>query len=389
MQILTLPPKMRIAVNVRLLLKNRLEGIGWFTYENLKRITTQHPEHEFIFIFDRKYDNEFIFSPNVTPIIINPPTRHPILLIIWFELQIPQLLKKHNVDLFLSPDGFMSLRTNIPTISVIHDINFAHRPKDLPYKFRKYYNYFFPRFAKKATRIATVSEYSKTDIAKTYDISKSKIDVVYNGSNKLYKPISEQEKTNTQKKYSEGNPYFIFIGAFSPRKNIKNLILAFNQFKNTVQSNFNLILIGSTLFKDKELEATYENLQFKENIIFVGRQDPENLHKLLASAHALTFVPFFEGFGIPIVEAIECNVPVICSNTTSMPEVAGDAAYLVDPSNINDISLAMNKLAFDNTIRKNLINNTIKRSGYFSWDKSAKLLWSTIETVLKDISTKE
>src|SRR6056297_1014646 len=144
---------MRIAVNVRLLLKDKLEGIGWFTYENLKRITQAHPEHEFIFIFDRPYDKSFIFSNNIKPIVVSPPTRHPLLIMTWFELQIPRILKKYKADVFLSPDGFLSLQTEIPQIGVIHDINFAHRPQDIPGAFRKYYNYYFPRFAKKATRL--------------------------------------------------------------------------------------------------------------------------------------------------------------------------------------------------------------------------------------------
>ncbi|MCA1760933.1 MAG: glycosyltransferase, partial [Bacteroidales bacterium] len=161
---------MRIAVNTRLLLKGKLEGMGWFSYETLKRMTRNHPEHEFIFIFDRPYSEEFIFSENITPVVIGPPARHPVLFYFWFEFQIPRVLKKHKADVFLSPDGYLSLKTKVPQLAVIHDISFAHRPQDIPGMKRWYYNYFFPKFARKATRIATVSNYSKTDIAKTYQV---------------------------------------------------------------------------------------------------------------------------------------------------------------------------------------------------------------------------
>ena len=131
---------MIIAVNTRLLLPEKLEGIGWFTRETLSRITNDHPEHQFLFIFDRPYADEFIFSGNITPIVLSPPTRHPILWFIWFELQIPRILRKYKADLFFSPDGYLSLNTRVRQLAAIHDINFAHRPKDLPWLKAKYYN---------------------------------------------------------------------------------------------------------------------------------------------------------------------------------------------------------------------------------------------------------
>ncbi len=377
---------MRIAVNVRLLLKDKLEGIGWFTYENLKRITQAHPEHEFIFIFDRPYDKSFVFSDNIKPIVISPPTRHPLLIMTWFELQIPRILKKYKADLFLSPDGFLSLRTNVPQIGVIHDINFAHRPQDIPGTFRKYYNYYFPRFAKKAARLATVSEYSKNDIAQTYSIDKNKIDVVYNGANETYTPLPENQKTITRKAFSDGNPYFLFVGAFSARKNIHNLLKAFDRFKETDKKNFKLLLVGKPLFRNDDIAITHGKMQHKDDVVFLGRQIPETLHKLLGAAHALAFVPYFEGFGIPVAEAIQCHVPAICSNVTSVPEVAQNAALYADPDKVDEISEAMLKITTDKELHDKLTEHARKQAGVFTWNKSAERLWKTIETVMNKIS---
>ena len=120
---------MRIAVNTRLLIKNKLDGIAWFTLETFKRICKQHPEHEFIFIFDRKYSNEFIFAKNITPVVISPPTRHPLLIWFYFEYSIPYILKKINADIFISPDGWLSLKTKLPQLAVIHDLNFHYYPE--------------------------------------------------------------------------------------------------------------------------------------------------------------------------------------------------------------------------------------------------------------------
>lgn len=376
---------MRIAVNVRLLLKDRLEGIGWFTYETLKRNATEHPEHEFLFIFDRPFHPDFVFSSNVTPLVLSPPTRHPVLFVLWFELLLPIIFKRHKIDLFISPDGFLSLRSKVPQIAVIHDINFAHRPKDIPYTYRKYYNFFFPRFAHKAKRIATVSEYSKRDIMATYGIGGDIVDVVYNGVNEKYAPISEEEQKLVRDFYSGGNPYFLFVGAFSARKNIKGLLKAFELFKQSHNSEMKLLLVGRSLFHDAELTALYQSMRFKDDVLFVGRLSPDNLHRVLASAFALTFVPFFEGFGIPVVESIQCEVPLICSNNTSIPEVAGNAALFVNPENTQQIADSMQRLVTDNELYISLKHEAIKQKGNFTWDKSARLFWQTIQTVIDDM----
>jgi len=184
---------MIIAVNTRLLLPDKLEGIGRFTSETLKIITSDHPEHQFVFIFDRKYSEEFISSRNIIPVIGFPQARHPFLWYLFFERSVPGIIKKYKADLFLSPDGWLSLSTDVKSIPVIHDLNFFHLPKFIPWYIRKYYHYFFPRFIKKANRIATVSEFSKQDIVNLFNYDPNKIDVVYNGTDEYFKPINEDD----------------------------------------------------------------------------------------------------------------------------------------------------------------------------------------------------
>ena len=179
---------MRIAVNTRLLLPGKLDGIGWFSYHTLSRITKAHSDIEFLFLFDRPWTEEFVFADNVTPVAIFPQARHPFLYYLWFEYAIPIALEKHKADLFLSPDGYLSLSTTTPQVGVIHDLNFEHYPADLPFLTRKYYRNYFPRFARMAKRLATVSEFSKQDIVQQYKVDPSKIDVVFNGVDERFVP---------------------------------------------------------------------------------------------------------------------------------------------------------------------------------------------------------
>ena len=372
---------MNIAVNTRLLIKNKLEGIGWFTFETFKRITQNHPEHQFYFIFDRPFDHDFIFAPNVHPIVIGPKARHPFLFYMWFEFSIPKILKKINADLFISPDGYLPLKTKTKTLAVIHDINFMHYPQNFPFLVRKYYQYFFPKFAKKADRIVTVSEFSKKDISRQFNVNNDLIDVVYNGANNIYKPISDREKDITKQKFTHGNDFFIFVGALSPRKNIGNLLLAFEKFKEQTRSNIKLLIVGEKMFKTKNIKKIYKCLKYKDDVIFTGRMNPESLKYLYGASLALVFVPYFEGFGIPIIETMNCNTPVITSNVTSMPEVAGDAALLADPFSTGSIADAMIKIYHDNNLRDKLINKGKIQCQNFSWDKTADKFWKSIEKV--------
>ena len=374
---------MRIAVNTRLLLKGKLEGIGWFTFETLIRMTQNHPEHEFIFIFDRPYDPDYIFSDNITPVVIGPQARHPILFYIWFDFQIPKVLKKYKADLFLSPDGYLSLRTKVPQLAVIHDINFVHRPDDLPWLIAKYYNYFFPKFARIAKRIATVSFYSKEDIARSFKIDYDKIDVVYDGINQIFEPLLEKEKTKIRKKYTGGTEYFLFVGALHPRKNVNGLLQAFDAFKGETTNNIKLMIVGGEMHKTGDIFETYENMRFKNDVVFTGRVSTDELHDIFGAALALTFVPFFEGFGIPVVEAMSAGVPVICSNTTSIPEVGGNAVVYADPMKIDQITDAMIKLANDKDLRKDLIEKGFEQKNKFSWDETAHLLWLSVTRALQ------
>ncbi len=373
---------MKIAVNTRLLLSNKLEGIGWFTYETLRRIVVAHPEHTFYFIFDRKYDQKFIFSSNVIPVVTGPPTRHVTLQYLWFEYSIPRILNKIKPDLFLSPDAYNSLRSPFKSLLVIHDLNFEHYPEKMPWLTRKYYRYFTPRFAEKATRIATVSEFSKRDIVEQYAVETEKIDVVYNGVNEKFTQLTDEIIQETKKIISEGSPYFIYVGALIDRKNLGKLFKAFDRFKISDKNNTKLLIVGSKMWHNKELGKTFDKMHFRKDVIFTGRLAMDDLYKVTGSALAMTYVSYFEGFGIPILEAFAAGIPVITSNVTSMPEVAGDAALLINPFDVDDIANAMTMVSTDEQLRQKMIKKGLERRKQFSWEESAKSLWKSIEKTI-------
>ena len=369
---------MRIAVNTRSLLSGKLEGIGWFTHETLRRIVKAHPEHEFLFFFDRPFDQRFIYADNVQGISLWPPTRHPLLYKMWFGRMLPDALKKHGAEAFISPDGFLPLTSSIPQLAVIHDLNFEHHPEDMPKAYAKYYRTYFPLFARKASRIVTVSEFSKGDIVQQYGIDPALIDVAHNGVGDIYAPLTDDEKLSARRTHTGGKPYFICVGSLNPRKNIARLLLAFDRFAEK-HPDAVLLIVGARMWWDKRMKSAWADVRAKDRVIFAGRLQQQALREALGAAQALVYASYFEGFGIPVVEAMKCGVPVIAAKATSLPEVAGDAALYCDPFSVEDIARAMDELWDNAALRDALAKNGIQRAARFTWDHTANALWKSFE----------
>jgi glycosyltransferase involved in cell wall biosynthesis len=374
---------MRIAVNVRVLLKNTLEGVGWYEHEVLRHMVAAHPEDTFIFLFDRPFDPSFVFAKNVKPVVLFPQARHPFLFVWWFEWSVARALKRYKADVFLSPDNFCSLRTDVPTCLVVHDVAWTHPESRVGGLAQWYYDFFAPKFLQKAKRIVTVSNFVKQDALRAYPfLAAEKIAVAHNACRSDFKPLSEAEKNAVKVLYTEGSSFFIFVGAVHPRKNVHRLIEAFNLFKKNTNSPIKLLLVGRFAWQTGDVKAAFEGSAYQKDIIFTGYVANEEVPKLVGAALAVTYISLSEGFGIPILEGFNCDVPVLTSTTTSMPEVAADAALLVNPESVEDMAKALEKLAFDADLRTELIEKGQKRRLDFDWNKAAAILYENIQASL-------
>ena len=375
---------MRVGVNSRLLLKDKLEGIGYFTLKNLERLTRNHPDCEFVLFFDRPYDKDFVFAKNVKSIVIPLPTRHPMLWHIYFEILLPIYIRLYKIDVFFSPEGYVPTRVKSPMLCTIHDINFEHDKTYIGNRvYQRYMEYFTPRFAKSANAVLTVSEFSKQDIATTYKIDENKIFNVESSANEEYITYSKEENERTRERYSNSCPYFYFVGSLQKRKNLTNLFRAFDLFKDKTQSNVKLLIVGSKKWWKGEIEDTFNAMRFKNEVVFTGRLPLEEVNRIASASIGLVFVSFFEGFGVPPLEAYRSSTAVITSNTSSMPEIAGEGALYANPYDVNSICEAMIRLYSNPLLREELIRKGQEQAKKYSWDKTAELVWNVIEKVLK------
>ena len=375
---------MRVGVNSRLLLKDKLEGIGYFTLKNLERLTRNHPDCEFVLFFDRPYDRDFVFAKNVKPIVIPLPTRHPMLWHIYFEILLPIYIRLYKIDVLFSPEGYVPTRVKSPMLCTIHDINFEHDKTYIGNRvYQRYMEYFTPRFAKSANAVLTVSEFSKQDIATTYQIDENKIFNVESSANEDYITYSKEENERTRERYSNSCPYFYFVGSLQKRKNLTNLFRAFDLFKDKTQSNVKLLIVGSKKWWKGEIEDTFNAMRFRNEVVFTGRLPLEEVNRIASASIGLVFVSFFEGFGVPPLEAYRSSTAVITSNTSSMPEIAGEGALYANPYDVESICEAMIRLYSNPLLREELIRKGQEQAKKYSWDKTAELVWNAIENVLK------
>jgi glycosyltransferase involved in cell wall biosynthesis len=376
---------MKIAINTRFLADRNLEGFARFIYEITRRMVDRHPEDQFYFLFDRKrYDKSHIFGTNVKPVVVPPQARHPYLWYIWYEWSSKRALQKIKPDVYLSPDGLNSTHLSFPSVTVIHDIGFEKLDDQLPATVEKYYRKMTPKIVAGSDKVVTVSEFSKKEICQTYSVDTATVEEVHNGFTSNFKPLSQNEKEEIRAEYSEGKPYFLFVGSIHPRKNIERLIGAFEMFKEHSGSPMKLFLAGRWAWKSEGIRKRYEQSPFKNDIVATGYISEKTLSKLMSGARAFCYLSLYEGFGIPILEAMAAGIPVLTSSISSMPEVAGEAALFADPMDEKEMSRQMEKLATNEILRHQLIDKGFQRINKFDWDRSADQLYHILKYLNKD-----
>lgn len=370
---------MRIAVNTIFLQDKNLEGFGHYANEVFSRLVKQHPEHEFIFVFDRPYSDKFIYAKNILPLIVSPPARHPLGFKYWYDIKAPLALRSLKADVWVQPYGFCSLSTSIPQVLIVHDLAFMHYPGFIPWYHRWYYQWYTKKFLVKATSIVTVSADTQSDILQKYPVvDVKKIEKIPGAARTGFYPLDWFEKQAIKDGFADGREYFLFTGGIHPRKNLMNLLKAFSLFKKWQHSNMKLLVAGRLAWQYEEVLQKLKSYKYREDVILLDYLPEDDLAKITASAYALVYPSFFEGFGLPIIEAMQSGVPVICSDTSAMPETAGDAALYASPTDPEAIAKQMLALYKDETLRNQLIESGSKQAAKFNWDVSAELLWNNI-----------
>lgn len=359
---------MKIAIDASELANRREDGTQIYLYNLLKNIADIDHKNQYVLYYQNE-PGKIIEASNFKHIVKPWP-------IYWTQSRLPFLLFKERASLLFMPIQTLPfvMPPKIKTVITIHDLAFLFFPKTFPLSDRIKHRVFARHAIKRADKIIAVSESTKKDIVKIYNEKPDKIKVIYHGYDKnLFKPFQNQKDydtiENTKSKYSIDRPYILFVGGLQPRKNILGLFRAFELLKN---NDYQLVIAGGRAWMYDELFKRSKQSPHRNNIIFTERFETEELPALLWGAKALVLPSFYEGFGLPIVEAMACGTPVVASNISSLPEVAGNAAILVDPNKPAEISEAIEKILTDKDLKQGLVKKGLDNINRFSWEKCAR-----------------
>jgi len=301
----------------------------------------------------------------------------------WSQLFLPfhlfiNLFQGKKYDVFFSPAHYIPRFCPAPTVVTIHDLAYLYYPNDFLKK-DLYKLTFWTKFAlEKSTKIIAVSKTTKKDILVSYPIKSSKIKVIYNG---YEKKITSNNRSSLLTKWPlSPKNYFLYVGTIQPRKNINILIKAFAKLKDQKKS-FRLVIVGKKGWLYKKLFILLKKLNLNKEIVFTGYINDQELINLYKNALALILPSFYEGFGIPLLEAFNYRCPVISSFSSSLPEIGGNACLYFNPKKVGDLLDKINEIASNEKLRKELIKKGERRLKNFSWQKSAQETLAYLEEV--------
>lgn len=360
---------MRIAIDARGINWYRGTGIGTYTDKVLKYLLKLDRENYYhIYWSGDNYEN---FQSKNTKLIMASRKQHR-----FFEQNyFPDNLTSNNIDIFHVPQNGIGMSESVDCkkIATIHDLIPYIMPETVGRGYLLKFLKEVPKVIEQCDALITVSEWSKKDILKFFPIDKEKIFVTPLAADDKYKPLDKEKcKSLLYKEYNLNNPFILYIGGFSPRKNVKLLITAFSKVYKELNKDYNLIIVGAAKDQGQYLNEFSSNLELASKIRFTGFVPEEHLPILYNACDAFVYPSLYEGFGLPPLEAMNCGTPVISSNLTSIPEVVGDAGILIDPYNEAELINSLKRLLNDEKLQTEYSEKGLKRAENFSWLKTAE-----------------
>lgn len=362
---------MKIGIDARLL-ERKMTGIGRYLLNILRYIPEGDKANDyFLFSYGKllQYENQKIksiptlnFSPQgVLQKILSP---------FWLNFILPNYLEKHRIDLFFSPNHFLPLKKlKSKSVIVIHDVFHKVNKNFHPFYYRKYVDFFLPKAIKNSDLIITISECSKKDIIRFYNVSEEKIKVIYLAAEEIFQPreLTREQKENLIKKYNLPENFILYIGALEERKNIEGIARIADLLKS--KTEIPVLLFGKIGHRGTQY---LKEIKKRKNIQYKGFIENEDLSFIYNLAAVFLFPSFYEGFGLPILEAMQSGLPVVVSNTSSLPEILGEGGIKHLPEDYKGFTDSITKLLENKDFYGRIKKYGIERAQNFNWEKTTK-----------------
>lgn len=366
-----------IAIDVREAAKKNRTGKGWYTFHILKNLLKQqqgNPHIHFILYSDEPLTD--LSLPHNAELKIFTPGA------LTWHLKVLKDLKKTHPDLYVSPTSFIVpalAPKTLKTLITVHDLVAWLYPSNHQMKATLIERLTLPRAIKRTAHITTVSTNTKHDLQKLFHVPSEKITIIPCAADESFRPFSSEEKEKFKAAHDLPDDFLLAVGTLEPRKNFQLIIESFASLSEKFP-DLHLIIIGGKGWKYKHIFDTIHKFHLQKKVHFTGYVPSNDLPGYYNLARAFIFPSLYEGFGIPLLEAMKCGCPVICSNTSSLPEVVEDAALLIDPHDTKSLSSAIEKLLLDENLAHTLREKGLRQSEKFSWPASASAIYSLLDT---------
>ena len=370
-------------------------GIGRYARELIRALARRDRFNEYVLFVPRDAHRDllhFAWPPNF--LIKRAPLTERFLAALWHRARVPLPVEAFigAVDVFYSPDFLLPPTLARKTIVTVHDLSYVRVPECFPDVLKNYSNRSVPRSVRRADLVLADAASTQRDLQDVYRLPADKIKVLYSGVDARFCPlISEPEKARVREKYDLHAPYLLSVSTIQPRKNYARLIQAFARLSNFSlrprgtegqlptspsdpegpRGNFQLVIVGSKGWMFDEVFQTVERLKLQDRVLFPQFVVDDDLPTLFAMATLFVYPSLYEGFGLPVAEAMACGVPVVSSNASSLPEVAGDAALYFEPRDVDGMADSLRRALSDESLRNDLRAKGLAQVRKFSWEKAA------------------
>jgi len=340
-------------------------GTEWYSLQVIRRLVTLDAEDTYTLYSRAPLPAEVPLAPPRVTARVMPFPR------LWTHARLSWEMTRRPPDVLWVPAHVLPLVHPRRAVVTIHDLGYLHHPESHPALHRLYLRLSTAWSARAATHLIAVSQATKSDLVREYDVSPDKVTVVYHGVDERFRPVDDPTTlAAVRQRYGIAGPYVLYVGTLQPRKNLVRLVEAFAQILPPLVGGV-LVLAGRKGWLYDAIFETVARLGLTGRVIFPGYVDAADVPSLMAGAQLFVLPSLYEGFGLPVAEALACGVPVVCANVSSLPEVAGDAALLVDPTDVDALAGAMRRALTDEPLRRDLIARGFRQAARFSWDRCA------------------
>ncbi len=357
---------MRIGIDARLVYYSRA-GIGQYILrlvEALARVETSG--EQFVLLQSRKDHTRLDHHPAFSRVSLWTPSHHRL-----EQLSLRLEIGRLHLDLLHSPDFIPPFRRNCRSVITIHDLAFLLYPHFLTNEAARYYGQ-IDQAVRHTDHIIAVSESTRRDAITLLGVPERKITVIYEAANPIYRQMDKElARRHVLETYNLSQPFILFVSTIEPRKNLPGLLQAFRKMRDDYKRDEKLVLAGGRGWLSEEVYASIDRLNLNDHVLMLGRVPSEHLVYLYNAAQMLVHPSFYEGFGLPPLEAMHCGTPAIVSNVSALPEVVGDAALLIDPNDVDGLTVAMWRVLTDDQLRTSLVEKGFTRARKFSLERAA------------------